>query len=70
MALEMDGHKTHCCEQMRMMVEDEKSVVFRKGEYGIRILDGGSSYLVISYCPWCGKNISRKAGKRKKQPIL
>ncbi len=24
------------------------------GEYGILIHDGGSSYSVISYCPWCG----------------
>lgn len=23
-------------------------------EYGIHILDGGSSYMTINYCPWCG----------------
>ena len=26
-------------------------------EFGLRILDGGSSYLVISFCPWCGKQL-------------
>ncbi|ALC91447.1 hypothetical protein AM500_17860 [Bacillus sp. FJAT-18017] len=24
-------------------------------EYGVIIHDGGSSLIVISYCPWCGK---------------
>lgn len=23
-------------------------------EYGIRIHDGGSSWITIAYCPWCG----------------
>jgi len=23
-------------------------------EFGIRILDGGSSHLGITFCPWCG----------------
>jgi hypothetical protein len=23
-------------------------------EYGIRVLDGGTSYKLIDYCPWCG----------------
>ena len=26
-------------------------------EYGIIIHDGGSSYSVIRYCPWCGSNL-------------
>lgn len=24
------------------------------GEYGLWIHDGGSSYMVIRHCPWCG----------------
>jgi hypothetical protein len=24
-------------------------------EYGIPVLDGGSSFIVIGHCPWCGK---------------
>lgn len=26
-------------------------------EFGIRVLDGGTSYLGIQYCPWCGKKL-------------
>jgi len=26
-------------------------------EYGIIIHDGGSSFAVISYCPWCGARL-------------
>jgi hypothetical protein len=29
----------------------------RFDEYGIIIHDGGHSYLLISYCPWCGKKL-------------
>ncbi len=28
-------------------------------EYGIRVHDGGSSSVVISYCPWCGERLPR-----------
>ena len=26
-------------------------------EYGIRVDDGGSSYLCFQYCPWCGAKL-------------
>lgn len=26
-------------------------------EYGLVIHDGGSSYVVIQYCPWCGRRL-------------
>jgi hypothetical protein len=26
-------------------------------EYGIYILDGGQSWMVISHCPWCGSKL-------------
>ncbi|HEX6730913.1 MAG TPA: hypothetical protein VF074_12900 [Pyrinomonadaceae bacterium] len=28
-------------------------------EYGILVHDGGSSYSVINYCPWCGTKLPR-----------
>jgi hypothetical protein len=28
-------------------------------EYGILVLDGGSSFIHISYCPWCGKLVPK-----------
>jgi hypothetical protein len=59
----------HCCEQMRSAVEDYKDckmnhdpfpcsdqiiVVRKDGRRGILIHDGGSSILIIRFCPWCG----------------
>ena len=26
-------------------------------EYGIQVVDGGTSYIVIQYCPWCRKKL-------------
>ena len=28
-------------------------------EYGISVLDGGSGFIVISHCPWCGTTLPR-----------
>ena len=46
----------HCCDHMQMMIDEEKSIVFLPEfrEYGVPIRDGGSSFLEIEYCPWCG----------------
>lgn len=50
----------HCCDDLRNAIEDKDIAItytnkFR--EYGISILDGGSSRLRIRYCPWCGKKL-------------
>ena len=29
---------------------------------GIRIFDGGSSFVVICFCPWCGKQVFDNSG--------
>ena len=29
-------------------------------EFGILIHDGGSSYIEIKYCPWCGSKLKTK----------
>ena len=31
------------------------------GEFGIRIHDGGRSFVKIRHCPWCGADLSRAA---------
>lgn len=28
------------------------------GIFGLRIHDGGSSYVEIAFCPWCGSKLS------------
>jgi hypothetical protein len=54
----------HCCVDMDRVIADPElasdipivySPKFR--EYGIKILDGGESVLVIKYCPWCGQKL-------------
>ena len=53
----------HCCESMRNASEDQDTaIVYTKEfkEYGIRILDGGTSHLRIYYCPWCGKKLRKR----------
>ena len=46
----------HCCDQMQRMIDEEKSIVFipEFREYGVPVRDGGSSFLEMEYCPWCG----------------
>jgi len=36
-------------------------------EYGIIIHDGGASYSVLKYCPWCGVNLPES--KRASLPV-
>lgn len=65
---------THCCEQMKRQVEhtcsvhsepsdcpDALVVHLSTGEFGLRIHDGGSSFITIQYCPWCGKHLAHGA---------
>jgi hypothetical protein len=33
------------------------TIVKTDGGYGVPVRDGGSSFIAISYCPWCGKKI-------------
>lgn len=58
----------HCCETMRYHVESscdqhpdrfdcpDAIVSYNKrfNEYGIIVHDGGSSVILMFYCPWCG----------------
>ena len=50
----------HCCEKMAYYVghEDEIMYFFEKfNEYLIPVHDGGSSGILIRFCPWCGKRL-------------
>jgi len=65
------NYKKYCCIDMAyQLIEDKKakgkekinydSVVthYKKGEeFGIPIHDGGSSFIKINFCPWCGQKI-------------
>jgi hypothetical protein len=68
--------KNHCCENMdyyiNMQCEEHDNVfdcpdnivvfIEKSNEYGIIIHDGGTSYISIDYCPWCGSKLSDKQG--------
>ena len=51
---------THCCEEMEFHLKgDDVAIVYipEFREYGIKILDGGTSFQEIYYCPWCGQKL-------------
>lgn len=66
-------YKSYCCLMMADNVYsslneegeirgDDPSVIINKwdeGFYGIPIHDGGTSMVVINYCPWCGTRLSK-----------
>ena len=61
----------HCCEQMTYFAEYRCSehespfdcpdnIIYYNPEkriYGIIVHDGGSSFILIDHCPWCGKKL-------------
>ena len=61
----------YCCDKMKYFINkrcDKHNNVFQCSDnilvyiekfdkYGIIIHDSGESYIVISYCPWCGKKL-------------
>jgi len=52
--------RKHCCKEMKEHVEDEDRIILywsKFREYLIPIHDGGSSGIVILFCPWCGKKL-------------
>jgi len=50
----------HCCVEMQEAVSDPElpiRFVAKFREFGIDIQDGGSSYKLIAFCPWCGTKL-------------
>lgn len=50
----------HACEMMMVALNEPDTPVdyFDKmREYGIYILDGGTSFLGFQFCPWCGDQL-------------
>ncbi|MEU6702305.1 DUF6980 family protein [Streptomyces wuyuanensis] len=66
-----EASKAHCCETMRHHVAWDCDVhvdpyacpdalvhfMPRYQEYGLLIHDGGSSYVELLFCPWCGARL-------------
>jgi hypothetical protein len=56
----MTDNLDHQCEQHPNPFDCADSLIYyspRYDEYGIIIHDGGSSYMAIDYCPWCGSRL-------------
>ncbi len=45
---------------------DEVPIVYiaKYKEFAIKVLDGGSSYIVLKFCPWCGHILPRSQRKK------
>jgi hypothetical protein len=51
----------HCCKEMlaHIAAADIGIIYIAKfREYGIRYTDGGSSFQLINFCPWCGTKLA------------
>jgi len=49
----------HCCERMNLNDGEGAAILYisKFNEYGIPVLDGGSSYITLEFCPWCGTKL-------------
>ncbi len=62
----------HCCAMMSSNLAGSETAIryvpkFR--EYGIPVLDGGSSFIFIRYCPWCGTFLPGSLRDRRSKEI-
>jgi len=49
-----------CCDKMRLAItSDDVPMIYvpKLREFGIRVLDGGTSYIELLYCPWSGDKL-------------
>ena len=54
------NESTFCCRRMESAISDpDLPVVYtaKFNEYGLKILDGGTSSLALIFCPWCGQKL-------------
>jgi hypothetical protein len=49
-----------CCEEMHYHITNgEIGLIYvdKCREYGLEYRDGGTSYQIIRFCPWCGSKL-------------
>lgn len=50
----------HACERMAASVSERALIYADKfREYGVAVPDGGSSKIVLCYCPFCGQRLPK-----------
>lgn len=62
----MRNNTKHCCESMEDNIGNNNLVYYSEifDEYGLDCVEDGYSYVLIEYCPWCGKKLPKS--KREK----
>ena len=56
----MKYHLEHKCDVHKDDFDCPDKIIYsskKENEFGIIIHDGGTSFIEIKYCPWCGKKI-------------
>ena len=52
----MEKHSLFNCDKCKDKFECADTLIHEKnGVYGIIVHDGGSSFIEIKFCPWCGE---------------
>jgi hypothetical protein len=69
----MSNDHPHSCPRLERALSDSDALLYDPDypliyvdqfrEYGIRIFDGGSSFLVIDFCPFCGASLPPRLRK-------
>jgi hypothetical protein len=52
----------HCCEMMMSNLAGGETAIRywpKVREYGIPVVDGGDSVILIAHCPWCGESLPK-----------
>ena len=52
-----DHSATEASPEVELSTQPKVLYLDRFDEYGITVLDNGSSFLEIHYCPWCGTKL-------------
>ena len=61
--MKKNTNNTFCCESLDFFIkEKEYPILYSKAyrSFDMRVLDGGSSVIVMKYCPWCGEKFPKE----------
>jgi hypothetical protein len=59
----MKYHLEYKCTEHKNVFDCPDNIIYsspKKNTFGIIIHDGGSSFIKIKYCPWCGTKLKKK----------
>ncbi len=64
--------KIHCCEALAIYLEENSNLYYNDehNEYGIRLFGKFYSYIVLRFCPCCGKELGTNQGRTNQGTVL